>query len=82
MALRRPGHADQESASIDAPLGEGRTVLVRQKTCRWFPSVNGYFHRFRRWAQILILEIRQCIPVVKIIARLELDETISFPDGH
>ncbi|PIY22661.1 MAG: hypothetical protein COZ11_11700, partial [Deltaproteobacteria bacterium CG_4_10_14_3_um_filter_51_14] len=23
-----------------------------------------------------------CIPVVKIIARLELDETISFPDGH
>ena len=46
------------------------------------PSGNGYFHRFRRWAQILILEIRQCIPVVKIIARLELDETISFPDGH
>jgi len=31
---------------------------------------------------ILILEIRQCIPVVKIIARLELDKTISFTDGH
>ncbi|PIX20895.1 MAG: hypothetical protein COZ70_01075, partial [Deltaproteobacteria bacterium CG_4_8_14_3_um_filter_51_11] len=29
-----------------------------------------------------ILEIRKCIPVVKIIARLELDETISFPDRH
>jgi len=32
--------------------------------------------------QILILEIRQCISAVKIIARLELEETISFPDGH
>jgi len=40
------------------------------------------FTDFGRWAQILILEIRLCIPVAKIIARLERDETISFPDGH
>jgi hypothetical protein len=33
-------------------------------------------------AQILILEILQCIPVVKILAFLELEKIISFSDGH
>ncbi|PIY23244.1 MAG: hypothetical protein COZ11_10205 [Deltaproteobacteria bacterium CG_4_10_14_3_um_filter_51_14] len=46
------------------------------------PSINGYFHLFRRWAQILILEIPQYITAVKIIARLEFHETISFTDRH
>jgi lysophospholipase L1-like esterase len=31
---------------------------------------------------MLILEILQCIPVVKIFARLEIDETFSSVDGH
>jgi len=31
MALRRPGHVDQESASVGAPSGAGRTAPVRLK---------------------------------------------------
>ena len=31
MALREPGHADQESGSAGAPSGAGRTVHVRLK---------------------------------------------------
>jgi len=31
---------------------------------------------------ILILEILQCIPVVKILIFLDLAETLSFLDGH
>ncbi|MFZ0450711.1 MAG: hypothetical protein WAL98_15835, partial [Desulfatiglandaceae bacterium] len=42
----------------------------------------GYFARYRRYAQILILEIPQCIPVVKIFACLDLEQTISFVDGN
>ena len=35
-----------------------------------------------RQTQILILEILQCIPVVKIFVFLDLAKTISFMDGH
>jgi len=35
-----------------------------------------------RQIQILILEILQCIPVVKILIFLDLPKTISFLDGH
>jgi len=48
----------------------------------WWPSINGYFARYLRYAQILILEIPPCIPVVKIFACLDLEQTISFMDGH
>ena len=36
----------------------------------------------QRQTQILILEILQCIPVVKIFVFLDLAKTISFLDGH
>jgi len=35
-----------------------------------------------RQIRILILEILQCIPVVKILIFLDLAKTISFLDGH
>ena len=35
-----------------------------------------------RQTQILILEILQCIPVVKTFVFLDLAKTISFLDGH
>jgi len=35
-----------------------------------------------RQAQILILEILQCIPVVKIFAFLDLEQNCLFMDGH
>ena len=52
------------------------------RNVRKCPSTNGHFAQFRRQAQILILEIRYCIPVVKIIAFLELEQNSSFLDGH
>jgi len=38
------------------------------------------FAQSRRQAQILILEILQCIPVVKIFAFLDLPKVLLFPD--
>jgi len=39
------------------------------------------FAQFLRQAQILILEIRECIPVVKIFAFLELKQNLAFFKG-
>ena len=47
-----------------------------------FSSRNGYFVRFLRQAQILILEILSYIPAVKIFAFLELEQNISFLEGY
>ena len=44
-------------------------------------SENGYFPQSWRQAQILILEILQCITAVKIFAFLELAKNLSFPDS-
>jgi len=55
-------------------------------------SENGYFSQSLRQAQIIFLEILQCIPacpvgpgdrtgVVIIFAFLDLEKTISFSDG-
>ena len=44
-------------------------------------SENGYFSQSLRQAQILILEIYQYIPAVKIFAFLDLGKNISFSDG-
>ena len=41
---------------------------------------NGYFPQSQRQAQIIILEILQCIPVVIIFAFLDLEKNISFSD--
>ena len=38
--------------------------------------------RFPRQAQIIILEILQCIPAVIIFTFLELEQIFSFVDGH
>jgi hypothetical protein len=52
----------------------------------WFSkkclSINGYFPQSQRQIRILILDITQCIPVVKILIFLDLAKTISFLDGH
>jgi len=44
-------------------------------------SENGYFPQSLRQAQIIILEILQCIPVVMIFAFLDLGKNISFSDS-
>jgi len=44
-------------------------------------SENGYFPQSRRQAQIIILEILKCIPVVIIFAFLDLGKNISFSDS-
>lgn len=46
------------------------------------PSIYGYFVRYLRCAQILILKICLYIPVVKIFSRLDLKQSISLMDGH
>jgi hypothetical protein len=45
-------------------------------------SINGYFARYLRCSKILILKIRECIPAVKILERLDLKRTVLFMDGH
>ena len=44
-------------------------------------SENGYFPQSLRQAQIIILEILQCIPVVIIFAFLDLGKNISFSES-
>jgi len=44
-------------------------------------SENGYFSQSLRQAEILILEILHCIPVVRISAFLDLEKNISFSDS-
>ena len=44
-------------------------------------SENGYFPQSLCQAQIIILEILQCIPVVIIFTFLDLGKNISFSDS-
>ena len=44
-------------------------------------SENGYFSQSLRQAEIIILEILHCIPVVIISAFLDLEKNISFSDS-
>ena len=44
-------------------------------------SENGYFSQSLRQAEIIILEILYCIPVVIISAFLDLEKNISFSDS-
>ena len=44
-------------------------------------SENGYFSRSLRQAEIIILEILHCIPLVIISAFLDLEKNISFSDS-
>ena len=44
-------------------------------------SENGYFPQSLRQAQIITIEILQCIPVVIIFAFLDLRKNISFSDN-
>jgi len=44
-------------------------------------SENGYFPQSLRQAQIIILEILQCIPVVIIFTFLDLGKNISSSDS-
>ena len=44
-------------------------------------SENGYFPQSLRQAQIIILEILKCIPVVIIFAFLDLEKNFSFSDN-
>ncbi len=44
----------------------------------WSLSENGYFSQSLRQAEIIILEILHCIPVVIISAFLDLEKNISF----
>jgi hypothetical protein len=45
------------------------------------PLKKPTFAQFLRHAQILILKIRECIPVVKIFAFLELKQNLAFFKG-
>jgi hypothetical protein len=64
-------------------LTKGGVVGKYAKSCRPLRrlSENGYFPQSRRQAQVLILEILQCIPVVKIFAFLDLGKNLSFSDS-
>ena len=68
---------------VCSPLSwNGREYFRRSLQSIWCPSRNGYIPRSLRWIRILILEILQCIPVVRILIRLDLTKTISFLDRH
>jgi len=47
----------------------------------WRLSENGYFSQSLRQAEIIILEILHCVPVVIISAFLDLEKNISFSDS-
>jgi hypothetical protein len=55
-----------------------RKYTHRRLALEYLPSINGYFVQSLRHTQILILEIFQYIPVVKIIAFLDLEQNFSF----
>jgi len=53
MALRRSGHADQESASVGAPSGAERTVPVRLK-----PHLPRIFELIRKFIGAMGLNLK------------------------
>ena len=61
----------------------GLTPLSMSNLCCYHRrlSENGYFSQSLRQAQIIILEILQCIPVVIVFAFLDLGKNISFSDS-
>jgi hypothetical protein len=61
-----------QTQSLDV-LPFSRKQTVRARAANSCPSTNGSFAQSLRLAQILILEILQCIPVVKIFAFLDLE---------
>jgi hypothetical protein len=83
----------QQKDTLNAEIGQskGRKNTGRAGTNDYhfvihgFPprrlSENGYFPQSLRQAQIIILEILRCIPVVIIFAFLDLAKTISFSDN-
>ncbi len=76
---RQPGPDSRRLCDTPNPRGG---VYQNPRHVSKCPSINGYFVRSRRYAQILVLEIPQCIPVAKIFACLDLEQTISFMDEH
>ncbi len=72
-----PRHLFFTEGSITVIKSDDAGVIDRE--CR---SINGYFPQSQCQTQILILEIPDCIPVVKIFVFLDLAKTISFLDGH
>jgi len=59
-------------------------MLISMRLFTYYPrrlSENGYFSQSPRQAQIIILEILHCIPVVIISAFLDLEKNISFSDS-
>jgi len=67
-------HSIGSSPEMDEPSSLSLTLKPRRL------SENGYFPQSLRQAQIIILEILQCIPVVIIFAFLDLGKNISFSD--
>ena len=61
---------------LPAP-GSKRNIAIKPRRL----SENGYFSQSLRQAQIIILEILDCIPVVIIFTFLDLEKTISFSDS-
>ena len=69
--------------SIGANIAEGTGRGTRKDNQRFIRisrslSENGYFPQSQRQAEIIILEILHCIPVVIISAFLDLEKNISF----
>ena len=65
--------------------GRGRSIMLTALSVSVKPtrrlSEKGYFSQSLRHAQIIILEILPCIPVVIISAFLDLEKNISFSDS-
>ena len=58
-----------------------RALELADKVAAMRLSESGYFFQSLRQAQVIILEILQCIPVVIIFAFLDLGKNISFSDS-
>jgi hypothetical protein len=56
--------------------------LSRQTDISLCPSRNGQFRQYLRWAANFNPQNTQCIPMVKILARLDLAKIFSSLDGH
>jgi hypothetical protein len=75
-------HTAHRTVSVHIEIASYLNQCVSSWNPKQCPSINGYFSQSLRRIRILILEIRQYIPVVKILIFLDLVKISSFLDGH
>jgi len=80
VAFEKSDYTTLRSEILRHPINQ-YCYLVNQLKCPKRLSENGYFSQSLRQAQIIILEILKCIPVVIIFAFLDPGKNISFSDS-